>query len=176
MAENNPMRPVNEKLDREGGAFAENDAREAGCDPSTDQCAPEDNYGYDPGTRETGIPGTVDDVPLDFGQENQSPNDEHLVMADEAVGSGGDSADRADTREETGSADENELWDEQRVLLDEDDKTALRLGGFSEEEIPRILEAMGDDAEEVASDYGNGLSATGEPNTPEHGGFPEREE
>jgi hypothetical protein len=175
MAENNPQRPVDEKLDRESGVFTENDAREVGCDPGADRCAPEDNYGYDPGTRETGVPGTVDDVPLDFGQENQSPNDESLVY-DEAVAEGGESADRADRREEQGTVDENELWEEQQPLMDEDDKTALRLQGFPEEDIPQILEAMADDAQEVVPDYGQGVSATGDSSTPDHGGFPEREE
>ena len=103
------------------------------------------------------------------------PADEHLVL-EAAVAPGGESQDLKDTREEQGTADENELLDNQQPLISEDKATALKLEGFPEEEVPDILGAMGDDAEEVTPDYGNGLSATGEWNTPEHGGFPDRNE
>lgn len=175
MADNDDtQRQFDEPLDREGGVFAENDAREVVCDE--DSCAPDDIYGTDPDAREgSDFPGTVDDRPIDFGEEVSSPNDQHLTP-EGGVAPGGETRDREDRRDEQGSSDESELWQGQQVLVSEDAATGLRLQGFSEEEIPEILEAMGDDAAEVMPDYGEGVSASGDWNTPEHGGFPERED
>lgn len=68
-----------------------------------------------------------------------------------------------------------ELWGKQLPLVEEDEDDGLKLAGFSEERIPRILEAMGDDAADPLQDSPGGTSATGSTNEPEHGGFPERD-
>ena len=68
-----------------------------------------------------------------------------------------------------------DLWGKQLPLIEEDEDDGLKLAGFAEDDIPRILEAMGDDAAEVLSDRPDGLSATGAGGEPEHGGFPDRE-
>jgi hypothetical protein len=70
---------------------------------------------------------------------------------------------------------EPDLWGKQIALLEEDEAGGLKLEGFDEEEIPSILEAMGDEgAEEVLPDSPGGTSATGANEEPEFGGFPER--
>jgi hypothetical protein len=168
------QRPFDEKLDRESGVFVEPDGRQIACDPEAEACAPDD-YVNDPEVREIGVPGTVDDTQLTFGIEVTAPSDEHLVL-DGATKPAGASHEKSDAAEDVGQADESELWGEQKVLLDEDEVAGLKLRGFPEEEIPDILEAMGDDAAEPLQDFPNGTSATGDWSAPEHGGFPERED
>jgi hypothetical protein len=170
----NEQRPFDEKLDRESGVFVEPDSREVACDPDGEACAPDD-YVNDPAARETGVPGTVDDVPPSFGIEVPSASDTHLVL-DGATKPSGDSRGKAEAAEDVGSADESELWGEQKALVEEDEVAGLKLNGFPEEEIPDILEAMGDDAADPLQDYPNGTSATGDWTAPEHGGFPERDD
>lgn len=68
-----------------------------------------------------------------------------------------------------------ELWGAQLPLIEEDEDDGLKLPGFSEESVPAILDAMGDDAAEPLQDAPNGTSATGSPFEPDHGGFPERD-
>lgn len=67
-----------------------------------------------------------------------------------------------------------DLWGKQIPLIQEDEDDGLKLNGFPEEDIPRILDAMGDEAADAWQESPNGDSATGDSNTPEHGGFPER--
>jgi hypothetical protein len=68
-----------------------------------------------------------------------------------------------------------ELWGVQRALIEEDLKGGIKLEGFDEDVIPRILNALGDDAADPLQDFPGGTSATGSVNTPDHGGFPERD-
>jgi hypothetical protein len=70
---------------------------------------------------------------------------------------------------------EPDLWGKQFALIEEDEEDGLKLEGFAEDEIPEILEAMGDDGAEVLPDSPGGTSATGAVGEPEFGGFPERE-
>jgi len=167
------QRPFDESLDRESGVFLEPDGREVTCEPDTEPCAP-DEYVNDPNARENGIPGTVDDVPMSFGVEVPGAADQHVV--DEgATKPAGESVEATIVAEDTGSEDEKELWDEQAGLLEED-AAGLNLRGFPDEEIPVILDAMGDDAADPLQDFPNGTSATGDWSAPEHGGFPPRKE
>lgn len=69
---------------------------------------------------------------------------------------------------------EPDLWGKQFALIEEDEEDGLKLEDFSEDEIPQILAAMGDDSAEVVPDSPGGTSATGADGEPEHGGFPER--
>lgn len=70
-----------------------------------------------------------------------------------------------------------ELWSKQLPLIEEDADDGLKVSDFPEESIPRIIDAMGDEAAEPLLESPNGTSATGSdsPLTPDHGGFPERE-
>jgi hypothetical protein len=128
-----------------------------------------DDDEFDPSLDEPGVPGTVDDEPLTFGVEVPPAADLHVV--DEGPTKVGDSCPEPGL-----PRDETELWNEQTALVEEDEDEGLKLAGFKDEEIPEILDAMGDDAADAVQDFPNGNSATGDWNTPEHGGFPEREE
>jgi len=172
--DDNAQHPFNEKLDRESGVFLEPDSHVVACDPDAEACAPDD-YPNDPDSRETGIPGTVDDAPLTFGLEIPPASDEHMVL-EGATKVAGESLEPVDAVEDDSTADEKELWSEQLALLEEDVAGGLNLRGFPEEEVPDILEAMGDDAADPLQDFPNGTSATGDWSAPEHGGFPERGE
>jgi hypothetical protein len=173
-AQRSEQRPFDEKLDRESGVFVEPDANEVLCDTDEETCAPDD-YVADPGERDGGLPGTADDVPPDFGLQAPAPNDEHLVLTG-ATKPAGRSAEGSDAAEDLGKADEAELWRQQKVLVEEDEASGLKLAGFPDEEIPEILDAMGDDAADPLQDFPNGTSATGDWTAPNHGGFPERED
>lgn len=76
-----------------------------------------------------------------------------------------------------GEARDPELWSKQVPLIEEDVDDGLKLDDFSDEDIPRIIDAMGDETADQLPESPNGVSATGSasPLTPEHGGFPERE-
>jgi hypothetical protein len=169
-----PQRPFSEKLDREGGVLVERDAHKIACDPDEEPCAP-DEYVNDPEDRSTGVPGTVDDVPLPFGVEEPEAADQHLVMEGPSKPAG-ESREDEEAAEDQGAADEEELWTEQSQLFDEDQASGIDLRGFEEDEAPEILDALGDDAADPLPDFPNGTSATGDWTAPEHGGFPERED
>lgn len=168
------QRPIDEHLDRESGVFIEPDAREVTCEPDAEPCAPDD-YVNDPNAREIGVPGTIDDAPMSFGLEVPPAADTHIVI--EGATRPGDECDEsAKAAEEVGSVDEKELWGHQASLVEEDEVGGIKLKGFPDAEIPDILEAMGDEAAEPLPDFPNGVSATGDWNSPEHGGFPERKD
>lgn len=164
--------PFDEHLDRERGVFIEPDAYEKAGDPEHVTSAPDD-FVEDPFADEVGVPGTVDDIPNTFGVENHKAADEHLVVEGATKPAG---KERPEESESMGAADENDLWVQQQALIQEDSGTGLRLATFPDEEIPDILEAMGDDAAEALPDFPNGTSATGDWSSPPHGGFPERKE
>ena len=168
------QRPFNEELARESGVFIEADSGEVAID-TDDAGSPQDDYVADPGERDSGIPGTGDDLPLTFGIETQAPDDEHLVMSG-ATKRSGHTRENSEAAEDLGKTDESELWREQKSLIEEDEKEGVKLDGFPEEEIPSILDALGDDAADPLQDFPNGTSATGVWTTPEHGGFPERDD
>ncbi len=124
-----------------------------------------DDYTSDPDPTRSGMPGTVDDVPADFGEDLSVTTDETAAAPPKA-----DAADGS----QVGGGDEGELWGHQKALIEEDEKEGLRLESFPAEEIPDILEAMGDDAADSLVDSPNGTSATGLWGGPDHGGFPPR--
>lgn len=107
-----------------------------------------DDYTSDPSPDGKGVPGTADDIPASYGE------DPPLV----------------------GGPPQGDLWRRQRALIDEDETAGLKLDGFPAEKIPEILEAMGDDAGDPLDDAPNGTSATGLWSTPDHGGFPPRDD
>ena len=167
------QRPFAENLVREEGVLVEPGSRDVGCDPDDEVC-PTDDFANDPHADGAhSVPGTVDDAPMNFGIELPTAGDRHLVP-EGATHQGGRQALSEERETPEGKRDENELWSEQKALINEDEAEGLRLQGFSEEEIPAILAAMGDDAEDALQDAPNGSSATGSGNEPAHGGFPER--
>ncbi len=166
--------PVTERLDREEGVFSEPDAHPVGTGHQGPPPAPDD-YVSDPHGEGAHEPGTIDDIPLTYGEQLPDAADAHLVL-EGPKREAGKSREGTEAEEDSGAADENELWADQQKLLQEDEVEALRLDGFPEEEIPEILEAMGDDAADPLQDFPNGTSATGVWSQPEHGGFPERDD
>jgi hypothetical protein len=114
-------------------------------DEKVDAMSPDD-YTSDPSPDTAGVPGTADDVSNEYGEDASS----------------------------IGGPPQGELWRRQKPLIEEDEKEGLKLDGFPDEEIPEILDAMGDDAEDPLDDAPNGTSATGLWGTPDHGGFPPR--
>ena len=68
-----------DELVREGGVFvSRNGGHEVGC--ADDECAPDD-YVEDP-VNDEGVPGTVDDLPYDYGIETPRAADETLESFD----------------------------------------------------------------------------------------------
>jgi hypothetical protein len=126
-----------------------------------------DDYTSDPDQTSSGVPGTVDDVPADYGEDLSVESD--AAAAKPPV---------VDTTEESeaGGGNESELWGHQKALIEEDEKEGLKLESFPAEEIPDILEAMGDDAADSLVDSPNGTSATGFWGGPDNGGFPPRKD
>ena len=119
-----------------------------------------DDYSADPESVSHVSPGTIDDLPLDYGQELPEPADQHLIPNHAKLRRGECREDEI-AREDAGLADEDELWSAQRVLVDEDERSGLRLEGLGEDRVQAVLDAMGDDASEALPDAPEGKSATG---------------
>lgn len=157
---------ADEKLQYDTGVFYETGTHTAGGSSAPDDFVEEP---WEPG----GEPGTIDDIPYTMGVETPAPTDQLLTVTGPTRVAGSPAKDETETV--LGAPDERRLWEQQRQLIQEDVDDGLKLEGFSEDAIPGILDAMGDDAAETLSEYPNGTSATGSVNEPEHGGFPERE-
>ncbi len=119
-----------------------------------------DDYSADPESVSHVGPGTIDDLPLDYGQELPEPADQHLIP-DHAKLRRGECREDEIAREDLGLADKDELWSAQRALVEEDERTGLRLEGLPEDRVDAVVEAMGDDAEDPLPDAPGGTSATG---------------
>lgn len=150
-------------LVREGGVFvSRNGGREIG--PDEDEQAPDD-YVED-SVNDEGVPGTVDDLPYDYGVENARAADETLETihrADRDAWDVGETGPAGEGEEPSpGKAEERELWDRQRPLIEESDAEERHYSGLPESEIPEISEASLEDAEDVLPDSPDGVSATGD--------------
>jgi len=119
-----------------------------------------DDYSADPDSASHVGPGTIDDLPLDYGQELPDPADQHLIP-DHAKLRRGECRENEIAREDLGLADEDELWSAQRALVEEDEHSGLRLEGLGESRVGAVLDAMGDDVAESLPDSPEGKSATG---------------
>jgi hypothetical protein len=152
-----------EQYQREGGVFVPvNGGHEVGCDETS--CAVDDLV-EDP-LNDDGIPGTPDDLPYDYGVELPDAADQQVLSAEHRhsgygnMGSTG-APDDDTTESPLGSVDERELWRHQRGLISESDDEAARWEGLAESDLPRVADAIGDDAAEVLPDAPGGSSATG---------------
>jgi len=134
------------------------DTPDDGMTPARD-FAPDD-YSADPESSSHVGPGTVDDLPLAYGQELSDPADQPLIP-DHAKLRRGECREDEIAREDLGLADEDELWSAQQGLLGEDERSGLRLEGLDETRVDAVLDAMGDDAAETLPDSPGGTSATG---------------
>lgn len=154
------MREAAERLERAEGVLIEpGSGRLIGSDPDEDRFAPDD-YSADPLTASHVGPGTIDDLPLDYGQELAEPADHHLIL-DHTPLRKGECREQELAREDLGLADEDELLLAQQALVQEDERTGLVMDGVSEERMSAVLGAMGDDAADPLPDAPGGTSATG---------------
>jgi len=152
-----------EEYVREGGVFVPaNSGHEVGC--TDDLCAP-DELVEDP-INDDGVPGTVDDLPYDFGVEvpaavdQQFKSPEHPHSGFSGMGHTGYDED-VTSESPLGTPDERELWHKQRGLIQESGDEAARWGGLEDDDLRRVEDAIGEDAGEVLPDAPEGESATG---------------
>jgi len=150
-----------EELVREGGVFV---SRNGGHEADADEARAADDYIEDPGTGD-GVPGTVDDLPYDFGLENVAAADQLLESSGRGrgVGSGVGRTGADDDSEPAplGRPEERELWKKQRGLIQESADEEARYAGLSDELVERVDAASGEDAADVLPDAPGGKSATG---------------
>jgi len=112
-----------------------------------------------------GVPGTPDDLPYDYGVEI-TPAADQMILSVERGSSGfgalGHTGSDADGEEPPlGAVDERDLWRHQRALIQESGDEAARYAGMKESDIPRVEEAVGEDAAETLPESPEGTSATG---------------
>ena len=150
-----------EELVREGGVFV---SRSGGREAHSDEGRAADDYIEDPGTGD-GVPGTVDDLPYDFGLENVAAADQLLESSGRNRGFGGSvgrtGADDDSEPPPLGGPEERELWKKQRALIQESEDEKARYAGLSDDLIARVDAASGEDAADALPDAPEGKSATG---------------
>jgi hypothetical protein len=161
-----------QKVEREGGVFVQPEHTQVDCNKEPDACAPDD-YPQDPYAIDN-RPGTPDDPGYSFGLQSNDAADRHLVPEGSSHASG-PAAPGVERDKDPGQADEDDLWQRMRPLVEEDEGEGVRMPeGVSEDEAAGVLDSMG--AEFVQEDQ-IGDSAIAEPEkNVDHGGFPERED
>ena len=150
-----------EELVREGGVFV---SRNGGREADAEEARASDDYVEDPDSGD-GVPGTVDDLPYDFGVEKARAADELFTSPGTGRGttSGIGRTGADDDREppDLGKPEERELWKRQRGLLGESADEPARYAGLNDDEVAKLDESTGEDAADVLPDSPEGTSATG---------------
>ena len=152
-----------EELVPDNGVYAEvNTGQEADCDEGKASCAPDDMV-EDPISEDV-TPGTVDDLPYDYGVETPIAVDQELFVQSRGgrSGIGRTGSDPEGTESELGADDERELWKKQRALIDEDERESARDIGLDEPELEEVAKAYGGDAAEALPMNPEGVSSVGE--------------
>jgi hypothetical protein len=165
-----------EELVADNGVYAEvNQGRDVDCGDDKAECAPDDIV-EDP-INDDNIPGTVDDLPYDYGVETPVAVDQELFVQSRGGrgGIGRTGSDPEWTESELGAEDERDLWSKQRVLIDEDERESARDIGLDAAELEDAARAYGGDAAEPLPMNPDGVSSGGVAEMPEHGGFPSDE-
>lgn len=151
------------RLEVDDGVFSPvNDGRLKDCDDK-DECAPDDIV-EDP-VNDQGVPGTVDDLPYDYGVETPVAADEELFVESPTTGWGGvgdTGYDPDGTPSELGADDERELWGKQRALIDEDERESARGLDLDEAETAATERAYAGDAADPLPMNPDGVSAVGD--------------
>lgn len=160
---------------REGGVFApKGGGRDVGCDEEQDYCAPDEVLEDD--VNDEHVPGTVDDLPYDYGTEAPAPTDQMLGLIETGPVIGmqdvGDTGYDEDVSEESplGARDERDLWQRQKPLIDEVERQPYSVP--EDADAAAIEGALGEDAAGPLVESEEGTSAVGSTTVPEHGGFP----
>ncbi len=150
-----------EELVREGGVFV---SRNGGHEADSAEARAADDYIEDPGTGD-GVPGTVDDLPYDYGVENAVPADQLLESSGRGRGLGSSigytGADDDREPPPLGGPEERELWRRQRALIQESGDEELRYAGLPDDLAAKVDATSGEDAGEVLPEAPEGKSATG---------------
>ena len=157
---------------REGGVFApRSGGRDVGCDEEQESCPP-DEVLEDP-VNDEHVPGTVDDLPYDYGTEDPSPTDQMLGLVETGPVIGmqdvGETGYDEDVAEESplGARDERDLWKRQKPLIDEVETEPYNLPEVADSEVSKIEQALGEDAAGPLVESEEGTSATGSAGVPE---------
>ena len=132
----------------------------ASCDDKA-ECAPDDVV-EDP-INDEGVPGTVDDLPYDYGVETPTAADQELHVSRDSGwgGVGRTGADQEGTEPELGAEDERELWSKQRLLIQGSEQEEARDLDLPDAEVPTAEDALGEDAADALPEAPDGGSATG---------------
>lgn len=151
------------ELVREGGVLVPaSDGREVG--PDEDE-GPRSDVAAEP-IPDDDLPGTVDDLPYDYGIEDPEAAD-HLINAPERVSAGfGGGMGRTGSDEDRdepplGRPEERELWSKQRQLIQESDREEVHLRGLEGLDLEAVDDAEAEDAEEPFQEAPDGTSSTG---------------
>ena len=148
-----------DKVERVDGILHAESGGEVGCEGD---CAPDD-YVEDP-INDDGVPGTVDDLPYDYGVETAPAADQMLGLIERPGGPWGvgttGPADEGD-EPDLGGPEERELWRAQRPLIEEADVEERHFPGLEEEDVSAVADASSEDSAEALPDSPEGTSATG---------------
>ena len=131
----------------------------------SDEDSAADDYAEDPANNES-VPGTVDDLPYDYGIELPRAADATLPSLDSppykswGVGATGPASEGEGLP--LGTPDEFDLWSKQLSLIEESDAEERHFAGLAEADIPRVAEASAEDSAEVLPDAPDGVSSTGD--------------
>lgn len=145
----------------DGILFARSGGHEVQCEGD----CPPDDYVNDP-INDDGVPGTVDDLPYDYGIETPRAADETLSSIEGppygswgvgATGPAGDGEERP-----LGEPEERELWRQQQPLIEEAAAEERHLVGLDEDHLQAVVDASAEDAAEVLPEAPDGVSATGD--------------
>lgn len=155
-----------EQYQRVEGAFVEvNGGHEVGCD-DVDQCAPDDVV--EDSLEDHGVPGTIDDLPYDYGVETAEAADTQLPLIERPTKGYGDPGRTGTPKDygigeepEPGAPEERELWRQQQALMSESPDDEAKWGGLEDDDLRRVDDALGDNAAEVNPETAEGDSATG---------------
>lgn len=155
-----------EEYKRVEGAFMPvNGGHEVGCEEA-DQCAPDDIVEDD--LEDHGVPGTIDDLPYDYGVEHAKAADTQLPLIERPTKGYGDVGRTGEPTDyesgevpELGQPEERELWRQQQPLMSESPDDEEKWRGLEGDDIPKIDDALGDNAAEVNPETAEGDSATG---------------
>jgi hypothetical protein len=144
----------------EGILVSRGGGRGVGCEG---ECAPDDHV-EDP-VNDSGVPGTADDLPYDYGVETARAADEMLGSIERpsagswGVGSTGPAGEGEE--QPLGRPEERELWQQQQPLIEEAEAEERHFAGLREEDVPATIQAIAEDSAEVLPEAPDGTSATG---------------
>jgi len=113
-----------------------------------------DDYVDDPLAREAAAPGPSTTCRTASASRSRCQMTSIWFSRDRLAGREVREADEAE--DDLGTRDAADLWRHQKPLVEEDERAGVKLEGFPEEEVPKIMDALGDDAADPLQDFPNG--------------------